>query len=202
MSSQLQTVAGARQAWQSRLGQQTGDPVRDAFAVRHFLAQGHNMLLAQSFAKNFGLYGHRVGALTLTVDKKDTCERVESQLKILARAMYSSPPMHGSRIVDIILSDETLSKQWHGEVKGMADRIISMRTALTNALKKAGSTRNWSHINSQIGMFCYSGMTPEQVDRLQSEFRIYLTRNGRISMAGVTSKNVEYLANAMHAVTK
>jgi len=84
----------------------------------------------------------------------------------------------------------------------MADRIIDMRTALTNGLKKAGSTKNWDHINKQIGMFCFSGMTPEQVDKLRTEYHIYMTKNGRISMAGITTKNVEYLAKAMHAVTK
>ena len=180
----------------------SGDPVKDAFAVRYFLNAGHDLLLAQSFAKNFGLYGHRVGALSVTVNDKVTREKVESQLKIIARAIYSNPPIQGSRIVDIILSDEKLRNQWAGEVKGMADRIILMRTLLTNALYKLGSKRNWSHINSQIGMFCYSGLTPEQVDRLTNEYHIYLTRNGRISMAGVTSKNVEYLAKAIHEITK
>ncbi len=84
----------------------------------------------------------------------------------------------------------------------MANRIIDMRTALTEKLIKAGSTRNWSHIGKQIGMFCYSGLSSEQVDQLARQFSIYLTRDGRISMAGVTSKNVEYLADAIHSVTK
>jgi aspartate aminotransferase len=180
----------------------SGDPVKDAFSVRHFVAQGHQIAIAQSFAKNFGLYGQRVGAVTFLGSDKDEAAKMESQLKILARSTYSNPPVHGARIVDIILSDAALNKQWHGEVKEMAERIIKMRTLLFNNLKAAGSTKNWNHVNDQIGMFCYSGMTPEQVDRLTNEFHIYMTRNGRISMAGVTSKNVQYLAQSMHAVTK
>ena len=88
------------------------------------------------------------------------------------------------------------------EVKFMADRIISMRTQLRGHLENFGSKKNWSHVTSQIGMFCYTGLTAEQVDRLKSEFSVYLTRDGRISIAGITSGNVEYLAKAMHEVTK
>eukprot|EP00744_Colponema_vietnamica_P030067 GILI01046639.1.p2 GENE.GILI01046639.1~~GILI01046639.1.p2 ORF type:complete len:125 (+),score=35.58 GILI01046639.1:20-394(+) len=123
-------------------------------------------------------------------------------MKIIARAMYSNPPIHGARIVNMILSDPAMNKQWHGEVKEMADRIISMRKMLFDNLQALGSKRSWNHVVDQIGMFCYSGLNPEQVDRLTNEFHIYLTRNGRISMAGVTSKNVGYLAEAIHAVTK
>jgi aspartate aminotransferase len=84
----------------------------------------------------------------------------------------------------------------------MADRIITMRDRLVHGLKEAGSTRDWTHITDQIGMFCFSGLSPEQVDRLANEFHIYMTKNGRISMAGVTSHNVDYLAKAIHEVTK
>lgn len=84
----------------------------------------------------------------------------------------------------------------------MADRIINCREQLKSNLKKIGSKHNWDHITDQIGMFCYTGMKPDQVERLTKDYSIYLTKDGRISMAGVTSKNVEYLANAMHEVTK
>jgi len=116
--------------------------------------------------------------------------------------MYSNPPIYGAKIVAAILGDPELTKQWEQEVAGMAKRIISMRQALVDNLKKCGSTRNWSHITDQIGMFCYSGLTGEQVDRLATEFSIYLVRSGRISVAGITSANVEYLAKSMYAVTK
>jgi len=180
----------------------SGDPVKDAFALQQFAADGHQFAVAQSFSKNFGLYGQRVGCLSMVVQNNKEKAAVESQLKILARAMYSNPPIHGSRIVTTVLSDPELKKQWHVDVKEMADRIIRMRQLLRAELESLGSKHNWEHITNQIGMFCYSGLTPEQVDRLTNEFHIYLTRNGRISMAGVTSKDVKNLAKAIHEVSK
>lgn len=180
----------------------SGDVTKDAFAVRLFLDEGHQIALSQSFAKNMGLYGERAGAFSVITESKDEAARVLSQLKILVRPLYSNPPIHGARIVAKILSDPVLKAQWLKEVKGMADRIISMRTQLKNYLLKKGSKKDWSHITDQIGMFCYTGLKPAQVERLTKEFSIYLTKDGRISMAGVSSKNVEYLAHAMHKVTK
>merc|ERR1719436_1732371 len=133
---------------------------------------------------------------------KEEVSRIESQLKIVARAIYSNPPVQGARIVDEILKDPALTQQWKDEVKDMAERIIKMRSMLKEGLKKEGSKLNWEHVTDQIGMFTYSGMTGEQVDALAKDWHIYMTRNGRISMAGVTSQNVGYLAKAMHAVTK
>lgn len=181
----------------------SGNVDKDAFAVRHFLKDGHESIaLAQSFAKNMGLYGERAGAFSLITDSKDAADRTMSQIKILIRPMYSNPPVHGARIVAEILGDAQLNKQWLGEVKEMADRIISVRTTLKNNLKKLGSTKSWEHITDQIGMFCFTGMNGDQCARLTKEYSVYLTKDGRISMAGVTSKNVDYLAEAMHGVTK
>ncbi|GAA50921.1 aspartate aminotransferase mitochondrial [Clonorchis sinensis] len=182
----------------------SGDVDRDAAALRCFADefQFPTMFFAQSFAKNMGLYGERVGALTLLCSSTDEMERCLSQLKILIRATYSNPPIHGARIATEVLSDPDLRQQWLKDVKLMADRIISMRHSLVDFLTKEGSQRNWSHITSQIGMFCFSGLTPEQVDRLTKEYSIYLTRDGRISIAGLSSKNVQYLAHAIHQVTK
>jgi len=180
----------------------SGDPERDVAAVRYFVERGHNIILCQSFAKNFGLYGQRIGAVSFLTSTPEEAINVESQLKILVRPMYSNPPKQGARIVSAILNSPDLSAEWRKEVKGMADRIISMRGRLVAGLKEAGSTRNWSHITDQIGMFCFSGLSAEQVDRLANEFHIYMTKNGRISMAGVTSHNVDYLAKAIHEVTK
>lgn len=180
----------------------SGDPERDAKPIHIFINDGHNVAIAQSFAKNFGLYGERVGALTFITKDAKEAEAVESQMKILIRPMYSNPPVYGARVVSTILSDPELSALWRKEVKLMADRIISMRTSLFDLLVKLGSKKDWSHIKRQIGMFCYSGISPEQVDRLASEFHVYLTRNGRISIAGITSKNVEHLAKSIHQVTK
>ncbi|XP_017780541.1 PREDICTED: aspartate aminotransferase, mitochondrial [Nicrophorus vespilloides] len=180
----------------------SGNFDKDANAVRIFLKDGHEMALSQSFAKNMGLYGERAGTFSLITTDKESASKIMSQVKILIRAMYSNPPINGARIATEILTDANLKAQWMTEVKGMADRIISVRFALKENLKKEGSTRNWEHITDQIGMFCYTGMTPEQVGKLTKDFSIYLTKDGRISMAGVTSKNVEYLAKAMHTVTK
>lgn len=181
----------------------SGDVAQDAFALRHFVADGHpSLCLSQSFAKNMGLYGERIGAFTIVCSTAEENARVMSQLKIIIRPMYSNPPLHGARIVQTILNNPELHKLWLADVKLMADRIISMRTMLTNNLKKEGSTLDWKHINEQIGMFCFTGLKPIQVERLTKEFSIYLTKDGRISVAGITSKNVEYLAHAIHQVSK
>ncbi|GAM22566.1 hypothetical protein SAMD00019534_057410 [Acytostelium subglobosum LB1] len=179
----------------------SGSPEQDAEPVRYFVNEGHEIALCQSFAKNFGLYGERIGAFSLIGSTPDEAINIESQLKILIRPMYSNPPVYGARLVSTILSNKDLTAEWRSEVKLMADRIINMREQLVKYLKQHGSTRDWSHITNQIGMFCYTGLTGEQVDRLASEFHIYLTRNGRISIAGITPRNVEYLAKAMHKVT-
>uniref|UniRef100_A0A8C2H2Q3 Aspartate aminotransferase n=1 Tax=Cyprinus carpio TaxID=7962 RepID=A0A8C2H2Q3_CYPCA len=180
----------------------SGDIDRDAWAVRYFLEQGHNVLLSQSFAKNMGLYGERVGGFTVVCADAEEAKRVESQLKILIRPIYSNPPMNGARIASTILSTPELRSTWLEEVKGMADRIIKMREMLVTNLKKEGSTHNWQHVIDQIGMFCFTGLKPEQVERLTKEFSVYMTKDGRISVAGVTSGNVGYLAHAIHQVTK
>jgi len=180
----------------------SGDAEKDAYAMRLFVEEGVSFALAQSFAKNFGLYGERVGVLSMVCADEAEAARVLSQLKIVVRAMYSNPPIHGARIVAAVLSDPALEAQWRGECKTMAERIISMRNALKTEVVAAGSRQNWDHITSQIGMFCFSGLTPPMVERLKDEFHIYITKDGRISMAGITSANVKYVAEAMHAVSK
>lgn len=180
----------------------SGDIDRDAWAVRYFIEQGHNILLSQSFAKNMGLYGERVGGFTVVCADAEEAKRVESQLKILIRPIYSNPPMNGARIASIILNTPELYKIWLEEVHGMANRIIKMREHLVANLQKEGSTHNWQHVIDQIGMFCFTGLKPDQVERLTKEFSVYMTKDGRISMAGVTSGNVGYLAHGIHAVTK
>ncbi|XP_058807544.1 aspartate aminotransferase, mitochondrial [Phymastichus coffea] len=180
----------------------SGDVMKDSLAVRLFVKEGHHIVLAQSYAKNMGLYGERVGAFSLIGADKDEASRTMSQIKILIRPMYSNPPINGARIVTEILGNTELKREWLVDVKGMADRIISVRTKLRDNLRNNGSTRDWSHITDQIGMFCFTGLKAPEVERLTKEFSIYLTKDGRISMAGVTSKNVEYLAHAIHEVTK
>mmetsp|Transcript_18541 Transcript_18541/g.31173 ORF Transcript_18541/g.31173 Transcript_18541/m.31173 type:complete len:428 (+) Transcript_18541:77-1360(+) len=180
----------------------SGDCVKDAQAITIFLNDGHELGCSQSYAKNMGLYGQRVGCLSLVVNDKKVTSAVGSQVRMIARPMYSNPPIHGASLVSTVLGDPELKSLWYKEVKGMADRIIDMRASLRTELEASGSTLKWNHVTDQIGMFCFSGMTGEMVDRLASEYHIYMTRNGRVSMAGVTSKNVKRLAMAMHDVTK
>jgi aspartate aminotransferase, mitochondrial len=147
----------------------SGNADTDAFALRYFVEQGHSVCLAQSFAKNMGLYGERCGAFSLVCESAEQKAKVDSQLKILIRPMYSNPPIHGARIASTILNDAGLTQQWLGEVNGMAERIIRMRALLKENLEKLGSTRDWSHITSQIGMFAYTGLSPEQMATLAKE---------------------------------
>jgi len=179
----------------------SGDAEADAFALRHFVSEGVPLALAQSFAKNFGLYGERVGVLSMICGDEEEAARVLSQLKIIIRPMYSSPPASGARIVKQVLSQPALEAQWRVECKTMADRIIEMRSALREGLATAGSTKDWAHVTNQIGMFCFTGLLPDQVDRLREEFHVYITRDGRISMAGINRANVAYVAEAVHAVS-
>ncbi|CAA7266486.1 unnamed protein product [Cyclocybe aegerita] len=176
----------------------SGNTAKDAFAVRHFVSQGHQIALAQSFAKNMGLYGERIGAFSLTTASPEEKARVDSQLKIVIRPMYSNPPLHGARIANTILSTPELYAQWEGEVKGMADRIISMREKLYNALTHDLKTPGeWGHIKSQIGMFSFTGLTAPQTKVLAEKAHVYMTSNGRISMAGLNSGNIEYFAESV-----
>ena len=132
----------------------SGSTDRDALAVRLFLSEGHQVALSQSFAKNMGLYGERAGAFSLTTADSEEKARVESQLKIVIRPMYSNPPLHGARIANTILSSPELYSGWEAEVKGMAQRIISMRERLYDELSQTHRTPGeWGHIKSQIGMF-------------------------------------------------
>jgi aspartate aminotransferase, mitochondrial len=117
------------------------------------------------------LYGERCGAFSVICESAEQKAKVDSQLKILIRPMYSNPPIHGARIAATILNDAALNAQWLGEVKGMAERIIRMRALLKENLEKLGSKRDWSHITSQIGMFAYTGLTPAQMETLAKEVR-------------------------------
>lgn len=149
-----------------------GDIDKDAAPVRMFLKDGHQIALSQSYAKNMGLYGERAGAFSLICSSKEEAAATMSQLKIIIRPMYSNPPVTGARIATEILTNPSLRSQWLKDVKGMADRIISMRQLLRSNLAKEGSSRDWAHITDQIGMFCFTGMTPPQVGSNNFQFTI------------------------------
>jgi aspartate aminotransferase len=180
----------------------SGDPEKDSFSYKLFLDNGVQYLLCQSFAKNMGLYGYRTGALHVVCGTPEEQQAVLSQLKILVRPMYSNPPVEGARIAAEVLGDPQLKSEWHKELKGMAGRIQAMRQALVDELKAVGSTKNWSHITDQIGMFCFTGLNPKQVQQLREEQHIYMTNDGRISLAGLNTKNVKFVAQGIHNVTK
>ncbi|KLO20637.1 glutamic oxaloacetic transaminase AAT1 [Schizopora paradoxa] len=180
----------------------SGSTSRDAFAVRHFVSEGQQIALSQSFAKNMGLYGERVGAFSLITADPEEKARVDSQLKIVIRPMYSNPPVHGARIANTILSSPELYSQWESEVKGMADRIISMRDKLFNTLVDLKTPGEWGHIKSQIGMFSFTGLTPPQTKALAEKAHIYMTADGRISMAGLNNGNIEYFAESVSKAVK
>ncbi|XP_009624743.1 aspartate aminotransferase, mitochondrial isoform X1 [Nicotiana tabacum] len=180
----------------------SGDLERDATAIRIFLEDGHLLGCAQSFSKNMGLYGHRVGCISIVSRDEKQAAAIKSQLQQIVRAMYSSSPLHGPLLVSTILNDADLKALWEEDIKVMVDRMIRMRIELRRNLEQLNSSANWEHITKQVGMFYFSGLSPKEVDRLQRDFHIYMTNDGRISMAGVTSSNVEYLASAIHEVTK
>jgi aspartate aminotransferase len=182
----------------------SGDADADAWVMRTFAAAADSfgsVCLAQSFAKNFGLYGERVGTFSLVCRDAEERERVMSQLKLIIRPMYSSPPIHGAGIVKTVLSDDVLSAQYYGECADMAARIADMRQLLRGELEAAGSALDWSHVTQQIGMFCFTGMTAVMVEELTEKHNIFLTKDGRISIAGINPGNVKKIAAAMHDVT-
>ncbi|KAF5365789.1 hypothetical protein D9758_003244 [Tetrapyrgos nigripes] len=176
----------------------SGNLDNDAWAVREFVKRGVNMLVCQSFAKNAGLYGERVGALHVLSSSKEAADRVKSQLSVLQRSEISNPPTYGARIVNLILNDAELFEEWKRDIATMAGRIIDMRQqlykVLTDELKTPG---NWDHIVNQIGMFSFTGITPQQSQALVEKAHIYMTANGRISMTGLNGKNLRYFAGCL-----
>lgn len=144
----------------------SGDPVRDAFAVRYFESRGFELFCAQSYAKNFGLYCERVGNLTVVQKDAATSAAVLSQLTLIVRAMYSNPPAFGARIVDAVLNDPILRKEWYECIKIMSNRIIKMRKALYDELVRLGTPGTWNHIVDQIGMFSYTGLNGEVINKV------------------------------------
>ena len=135
----------------------SGNADLDAAAIRLFVEDGHTMMVAQSYAKNFGLYGERIGCLSMVCPTAEEADSVLSQLKIIIRASYSNPPIHGAHIVRTILSDPALEKQWYGECKAMADRIIDMRTALVDALSAAGNSASGPSAARSLAGGCLRG---------------------------------------------
>ncbi|MBK7897987.1 MAG: aspartate/tyrosine/aromatic aminotransferase [Betaproteobacteria bacterium] len=172
----------------------------DAVAVRAFSASGLQFFASSSFSKNFSLYGERVGALSIVTASKEEAGRVMSQLKRVIRTNYSNPPIHGGALVAAVLGSAELRAQWEAELAGMRDRIRAMRTGLVDAIKAQGVAQDFSFVVKQRGMFSYTGLTAPQVDRMREEFGIYAVSTGRICLAALNSKNVDYVAKAIATV--
>ncbi|WP_198335568.1 aromatic amino acid transaminase [Psychrobacter celer] len=178
------------------------DMDHDAYAIRKAVALGLPVFVSNSFSKNLSLYGERVGGLSVVCPTAEEAERVFGQLNYAVRRIYTSPPSHGGRVVDIVMNDEALHQQWVGEVYGMRDRIKAMRLKLKSVLEANVPARNFDYITKQNGMFSFTGLTPKQIERLQIEFGVYIVSNSRMCMAGLNVNNVDYVANAMAEVLK
>jgi aromatic-amino-acid transaminase len=172
----------------------------DAYAPRLFAAAMSPVFLSSSFSKSFSLYGERVGALSVVAGSADEGARVLSQLKRVARTNYSNPPTHGADIVARVLGTPELRALWEQELAGMRERIKAMRKALVDGVQKRVRGFDFSFVMQQRGMFSYSGLTREQVLRLRSENSIYTIETGRICVAALTSKNIDYVADAIAKV--
>lgn len=172
----------------------------DAAGLREFARPGAELIVCGSFSKNFGLYKERVGAVTFVASDAEAVARVQSQVKRCVRTNYSNPPAHGAALVSTILHNADLKTQWLGELAGMRDRINGMRTLLVEKLAQHGAAGDYSFIQRQLGMFSFSGLTKEHVEKLRTEHSIYLVGSGRINVAGVSAKNVDRLGAAIAAV--
>ncbi len=169
----------------------------DAEGLRIFTTKNPELIVASSYSKNFGLYNERVGACTITAKDSDNAERAFSQAKAVIRANYSNPPSHGASVVTTILSDEALKAEWIQELTTMRERIKRMRQLFVNTLAEKGAKQNFDFIINQNGMFSFSGLTKEQVERLRAEFCIYAVSSGRINVAGLTLENMVPLCDAI-----
>ena len=169
----------------------------DAQGLRAFAANHKELLIASSYSKNFGLYNERVGAFTIVAADQATAETAFSQVKSIIRTLYSNPSSHGAHAVALVLGDAELKADWINELAGMRDRIKTMRQRFVDLLKEHGAEQDFSFIIEQNGMFSFSGLSPEQVDRLKDEFAIYAVRSGRINVAGITEDNIRYLCESI-----
>ncbi len=172
----------------------------DGAVVAKFTASGQTFLVSTSFSKSFSLYGERVGALSVLCADKAEADRVLSQLKIMIRTNYSNPPTHGGTVVATVLNTPALRALWEKELGEMRVRIKQMRGALVERLKAAGVKQDMSFITDQIGMFSYSGLSKDQMVRLRSEFGVYGTDTGRMCVAALNTKNIDYVCQSIAKV--
>ena len=169
----------------------------DAAGLLALARPGQELLVANSYSKNFGLYGERAGGLTVVAATAEAAEIAQSHIKQAIRSNYSNPPAHGSAIVATILDDPELRQMWSVEVAAMRERINGMRHLFAETLDELGAPRDFNFITQQRGMFSYSGLTPDQVKALRSRHSVYIVGSGRINVAGMTTSNMNYLCAAI-----
>lgn len=172
----------------------------DAEGWQRLMRSGNELIIANSYSKNFGLYRERVGAMTLVAASRQEAETAMSHVKTVVRTNYSNPPYHGAAIVSTVLNDDGLREQWEQEVTDMRNRINTMRSLFVETLNEKGVEKDFSHIARQRGMFSFSGLNPEQVKRLREEYAIYIVGSGRINVAGMTESNMDYLCESIASV--
>ncbi len=175
---------------------------QDAWAVRLFAAELPELLITSSCSKNFGLYRERTGALLVCAATPEKLLDVRSQLAFLARNLWSTPPAHGAAVVANILDDAELKSLWSSELDGMRQRVASLRAGLVEALQPYGLAERFAHIGVQRGMFSYTGLSPQQVQRLRDEFSVYMVGSGRANVAGLDAERLDQLAAAIAAVCR
>ena len=173
---------------------------QDGAAVRMFADSGMSFFVSSSFSKSFSLYGERVGAISIVTQSKEESTRVLSQLKRVIRTNYSNPPTHGAAIVATVLNSPTLRQMWEDELAEMRERIKAMRHGLNQKLAASGVQQDFSFIEAQRGMFSYSGLTADQVAKLQEQDGIYALSTGRICVAALNTKNLDRVAQAIARV--
>lgn len=172
----------------------------DAYGVRLLAEKLPELMVANSCSKNFGLYRERTGTLMVMTEDESQAQAVSSYMHKIARGIYSMPPAHGGGIVESLLSDEVLSKQWYQELDEVRERITSLRKLLADAIQKKSGNDEFRFIERQCGMFSHLGLTSEQVNKLQERFSIYMTSDSRINIAGLKTDTIDYVADAIVAV--
>lgn len=172
----------------------------DAVALNLFVASGLQFLVSTSYSKSFSLYGERVGALSVVTASKDESARVLSQVKRMIRSNYSNPPTHGGAVVAAVLASAELRQMWEAELVVMRERIKAMRTSLVEKLAAKGVAQDFSFVVKQRGMFSYTGLTAEQVARMQAEFGVYAVNTGRVCIAALNTRNIDHVVEAIAAV--
>ncbi|WP_107879627.1 amino acid aminotransferase [Neisseria animaloris] len=174
----------------------------DAYAIRKAVQMGLPLFVSNSFSKNMSLYGERVGGLSVVCPNEEEAALVFGQLKFSVRRIYSSPPAHGGYVAADVMNTPELFAQWQTEVYAMRDRIRAMRQKLYDVLTNKVPGKNFDYFITQRGMFSYTGLAPEQVQRLQNEFAVYLVGSGRMCVAGLNESNIDYVADAFAEVLK